>query len=206
MKLKKKNLSLITEAKAFSLLEVMIVLAILASIVTLAIPQLSSQNHSRKSFFRKLIALDKQLRSLSQLQNRTYRINFQINSLKKKTLFWVDYSNSQEVITVTLNDKEQKEPTEEPSQTTEWEMANKIFKKKQKLPHLLEVISVELEGFKKALNSGLISIYFFPEGITQRAVIHFSENKKHQWSFVVHPFISKNNLLTKNISFKEAFQ
>lgn len=190
--------------KAFSLLEVMIVLAILASIATLTIPQLSSQNYSRKSFFRKLIALDKQLRSLAQLQNRTYRINFQIKSLQKKTptLFWVDYSNGRE----TIISPESELSKNQTSFNSEWEMAKKIFKKKQKLPRLLEIVNVELEGFKQALNSGLISIYFFPEGVTQKAVVHFSENKKSEWSFITHTFISKNNLLFKNISFKEAFQ
>lgn len=203
MRFKKKNcFFLLNKSKAFSLLEVLIVLAILASIAALAIPQLSSQNYSRKGFFRKLIALDKQLRSLAQLQNRTYRINFQIQPLPKKTLFWVDYRSGRETITIS----EKKPSKAQNSLNSEWEMAKKIFKKKQKLPHLLKILNVELEGFKKALSSGLISIYFFPEGVTQKAVIHFSENKKQEWSFIIHTFISKNNLLFKNISFKEAFQ
>ncbi|MBE8221554.1 MAG: hypothetical protein HAW60_02375 [Bdellovibrionales bacterium] len=182
----------------------MIVLAILASIASLAIPQLSSQNYSRKSFFRKLIALDKQLRSLAQLQNRTYRINFKIKSSEKKTpsLFWIDYKSGRETIIIAKNNLfKNKAPV-----NNGWEMASKIFKTKQQLPHLLEIVSVELEGYKKALSSGLISIYFFPEGVTQKSVIHFSENKKHEWSFITRTFISKDNLLFKNISFKEAFQ
>lgn len=191
--------------KAFSLLEVLIVLAILASIVALAIPQISSQNHSRKSFFRKLIALDKQLRSLARLQNRTYRINFYIKKIKetKITVFWVDYKNGKTVIT---------KPTIKPdaqkglSKSSDWEMATKIFRKKQALPYNLELVSAKLEGFKKTLNNGLISIYFFPEGMAQRAVVQFSEKQKHYWSFIVKAFISKNNLLAKKISFKEAFQ
>lgn len=189
--------------KAFSLLEVMIVLAILASVVALSVPQLSKQNHSRKSFFRRLVALDKQLRSLARLQNRTYRINFHIKKIKKDTvsLFWVDYQNGKTVVTKPIkNNKKQK------TSSSDWEMATKIFKKKQTLPYNLNLVSANLEGFKQALNYGLISIYFFPEGIAQRAVVHFSENKKHHWSFIVKPFVSKNNLLAKKISFKEAFQ
>lgn len=202
----KKNyyFSFFNTNKAFSLLEVMIVLAILASIVTLAIPQISSQNYSRKGFFRKLIALDKQLRSLAQLQNRTYRINFNIKKVgeKTQTFFWVDYSNSAETITASKDNSTKNKVIS----NSEWTMAKKIFKKKKPLPHLLEILSIELEGFKKALNSGLISIYFFPEGLAQRAVIHFSGKKKQEWSFIINPFISKNSLLSENISFKEAFQ
>jgi len=77
--------------KGFTLLEMLIVIALLAGIVGIAVPRIRKNNTNAKAVVREITVLSKEVHNFAQLKNATYRIVF--NMTPDIDTYYVEASN-----------------------------------------------------------------------------------------------------------------
>ena len=80
--------------RGFTFLEIVIVIALLATILGLALPKIRKTNNNMKSVMRELSVLSIEVRPLrARLKNGTYRIAFDMNGTED-SLYYVEAANT----------------------------------------------------------------------------------------------------------------
>lgn len=202
-----------TDPSGFTLLEVIITVAIIAAIVAMAFPRLGGRNSEIKSTVRKLAILSRDLRSRAKLNNATYRLVIDMgdsesastNNNKIKTTYWVERAQGE-----VLNDYDPKNPPKLPSKDETKEKKEdeelpslfspdpKIFKKPQELPPGLIIESVELVSAEDPITSGLVYIYYLPTGFVDEAAIHLKHGEKIAWTLATEPLTGRMDIVNEN--------
>ena len=98
-------------SKGFTLVEILIVLAIFARIAAMGIPALFKKSDNIKKVARQLTSLTKEVRNRAKLKNSTYRIVFDMRAEPHR--YWVEYSQGSKPIPANLY--EEKTDDESPS-------------------------------------------------------------------------------------------
>lgn len=205
----------------FTLIEIMIVMAIMAAVITVALPQFKNRNQQVRGTIRKFKALGKQLKAYAKLNNKTYRLAFQLqdpNSVDPQS-FWVEVSEKQSLQqrvdavqgqAEAANNKEQdtneelKEGVYSPPDG--WKIEPKIFKKPSELPAFLKVADIELGGAEKPVTEGVVYIHFFPQGLTEEAAIHLVIDENTQWTVATHPLTGRVDVIGRYVELKKLRQ
>lgn len=190
-------------------------MAIIAAIVTMALPRLGGRSSEIKSTVRKLAILSRDLRSRAKLNNATYRLVIDMgdsesentNNEKKKTTYWVERAQGE-----ILNDYDPKNPpqlhTEKNTEKNKDQEENqpappfspdpKVFKKPQELPDGLIIESVELATFDEPVSSGLVYIHYLPTGFVDEAAIHLKHGEKIAWTLATEPLTGRMDILNED--------
>ncbi len=159
--------------KGVTLLELLLVLFILSSTLTLGVWFTKKrENHIRKTF-RQFIALNHQLDSLAKLKGRAYRLV--ITTSEEANSWWVEKQGSH---SLDSNDAY-------PSSKQIFTIDTAFFPKPQKLPENLRFSNIE---FSRPLrinpSKGQSYIYYLPEGQFNKIVLQV-KGKKQYWSFFI---------------------
>ncbi|NJM10260.1 MAG: prepilin-type N-terminal cleavage/methylation domain-containing protein [Bdellovibrionaceae bacterium] len=106
--LKKDNLNFKGVTAGFTLIELMVVTAIIGGMIVLAMPYMSNRNAATKSFLRKMTVLSRELHIKAKLQGVVYRLVIEMppvldNARPPAQKFWVEKSNNP----VVLSEKEE---------------------------------------------------------------------------------------------------
>ncbi|MCB0355572.1 MAG: prepilin-type N-terminal cleavage/methylation domain-containing protein, partial [Bdellovibrionales bacterium] len=195
--------------KGFTLMEVMIVLAIMGAMVAMVIPRIGNRNNEIKSEVRKLSTLTRQIRSLAKLQNVTYRLVLDLGSENQQSSsYWVERSNNEVLLT---EDREEKYMKSLGNSADEEQILNdpegftldkSLFKSPKKLPSDMTFSSVEITGYEKPLDAGKVYIHFFPSGRVEEAAIHLKLDD-FQWTLAIHPLTGKTDIASQFVSLKD---
>ena len=198
-----------TDPKAFTLLEVMIVLAILAAFVTLALPRLGNRNYEVKSNLRRLSVLSKELRSLAKIRNSVYRLVIRMDNedpSERVNEYWVevntqkDWVPPEEIEEQPFEEEEEEDSEEGPPK--EFQIADRITSKPQSLTSGLIFDGVDL-GEDNVIDYGVAYIHYLPQGFVQEAVIHLKFGEDSFWSLAIHPLTGRADIVARKISLEE---
>ena len=177
----------------FTLIEILITIAIISAIVALVLPKFSNRNNEMRAAVRKFMTLSRELRAHSKLSGATYRlvISMSDEDRKPKHEFWVEKAQGQ-----ILNNYDPKNPPQLPDPKAEkkegessspFSPDTRIMKKPETLPGGLQFESVELTTTDQEIKSGLVYIHYLPTGFTDEAAIHLKYGEKLKWTIFVEP-------------------
>jgi general secretion pathway protein H len=204
--------------KGFTLLELMIVLAIIGAVVSLAIPQIGNRNNQLKAAVRRFNVVAKQLRNSARLKNVTYRLAIDMGTDERPSehKYWIEKSESPDFLKKTKEELEEQE-ADKTSPFSENEKGELIYtppdgfsidKKLMKKPTVLETglkfEDIELLGGEEPIKQGIVYIHFYAQGLAEESAIHILlEGTDTHWTVAIHPLTGKTDIVTEYITLED---
>lgn len=209
--------------RGFSLIEMLVVLIIIGLFMTVGASKFVNKNSEMKSSVRRFSAMIKKLRNRARLDNKTYRLVFDLPVEKdKQQSYWVESTDKAALL---LDEEQRKELDEineqalrDSDQSDEQKKQNsdpqgfstdtKVIKNPPALlPTGLYFRSIELDGDKiEEVTSGRVYIYFFPQGYVQGSAIQLSNREGISWTLIIEGLTGQVNILPKLVSLKDVKQ
>jgi type II secretion system protein H len=196
----------------FTLIEMMVVMAIIALMAALAVPSVSS-------FFQ--VSLSSTAREMAGVVKETYNstvVTGQVHRLVydfKSQSYWVESATG----TVLLDTEESRKREErknrfgtekekeeaEKKRSSQFMMARSVTRKKMSLPTGVTFEDVKTQQTEEPITEGKAYTHFFPHGMIEQTIVHLQDSSKHHVSLVLNPIVGKTDMYERYITEKEAF-
>lgn len=189
--------------RGFTLIEIMIVLAIMAAVIGIGAPRLFKTQDNIKSTARKFIVLGKEVRDRARVNNSTYRIAIKIDP--NGGSFWVERANGAQTIDPNAEPDSKKEDNKEGPPPT-FRPDTQIMKKPKSLPSNLRFVSLETVNMKSPITEGEAYIYFFPQGFVEASALQIqsgSGNNSSIWTIIFNPLTGQADIIEKAQNLKD---
>jgi len=169
--------------RGFSLIEILIAVAIFASSLLFLFPSIKKSENEIKKTLRTLQALNRALYSYSRIQNKVYRLALKTNL--QKSSYWVEVktplSDTPDVTSPENSDENL--PIEEKSPF--FQKDNQIFQT-QELPN-----GLYFEWMDHAEESHIIYITYDPQLVTHQTQIFLRKEGEFTWTLSFNPIVGK---------------
>ena len=195
--------------RGFTLIEVLIVLAILASLISIGLPRVLPKKTNLKKTIRHLRVLSKEVRNRARLQDRIYRLAFQMDE-KRGFLYWVEKANQEGLgVLQTLkyekeNKKKQSEEEKAKVQAKLFTKASKLMKKPKSLPKGVVFFRLEKRG-KPPEKTGIAYIHFFPSGRVEEKAVYIGKPDTFIWTLFTHPLTGEMRIVSEEKKLEDLF-
>lgn len=192
------------------MMELMIVLVIIGLFLTVGARKLVTNGSDIKAEVRRFSLISKKLRDRARLDNRTYRLVFDLPSdSSKEQSYWVEGTNKPALLLT----EDQRDELEDDVEEVEGKDGKKYKPDPQgftqdgsvvkeapaTLPKGLFFESIEIDGDPvEKLSEGRIYIYFFPQGYVQHSAIHLTNRDNLEWTLVIHGLTGRSAIYAKN--------
>ena len=186
-------------SSGFTLIEVMLVLAIMSALLILGLPRLNRGNNNIKKVIRELAVLGKEVRNQARLKNQTFRIVFRSGA---DSGYWIESAQGRvtaKKITTDLNEEDKKEMAAK----SPFKKVEKFFKTEKKLPAGLLIKKIETQSSPEANTEGLSYIYFTPEGLVEKSIVQIGNSDKLTWTLIYNPLTGHADIVEKAIELKD---
>lgn len=196
-------------------MELMIVLVIIGIAVTFGARKLVNKSSEMKSAVRRFSVMTRKLRNRARLDNKTYRLVFDLPIDKdKQQSYWVEGTGKQALL-LSEDQKEELDETVEEQQDKEgnkftpdpqgFTMDTSVVKKAPAtLADGLFFESIELDGDPiEKVTEGRVFIYFFPQGYVQSSAIHLTDRNELNWTLVIQSLTGQVDIHPRNRSLEE---
>jgi general secretion pathway protein H len=197
-----------SKARGFTLIEIMVVLAIIGAIMVSIAPRLVDRKSKMKESVRKLATLTREIHNAARLYNSTYRIVIKMDEKKGHS-----YSIESAPGNVTLLSSAQEEEMQKMISSDQEKAKSKskhqfaedsrILKKPVELPNGFYFGEIEYGNRSEGISEGVAYIHFFPQGLTEEAVIHLTDRKTLNWTIALHPITGRADLYEKKLGLKD---
>ncbi len=191
-----------SQERGFTLIEILIVLALLAGLIVYTVPKLSTRDQIR-SAVRRLTVITKQTQTTARLSGSVHRLVVSMPADEDQPhTYWVERATEKD-IALTFSDAEDDDKSDdEPTSSTGFEIEARVTKRPETLPSKLFFEDIEFSERNK-ISEGKAYIYFFPEGLVSRAAIHLTNKKALQWTIVINPLTGVGTVLTEYKALKD---
>ncbi|MGZ3804355.1 MAG: pilus assembly FimT family protein [Pseudobdellovibrionaceae bacterium] len=191
--------------RGFTLIEVMIVIAIIAGLIAVGAPRLLKKDANMKTAARQLTVLVKEIRNQAKLFNSTYRLAIRLDAGQES--YWVEKSNGpvlidKEKLKEEIEGKNKDKKPEDNAPPPLFQIDKRLSKKEKILPSNLHFVQVETMNMSQPVTSGLAYIHFFPEGLMEASTIQLTD-KKNTWTLVFNPLTGQADIVEKAVNLKE---
>jgi len=191
--------------KGFTLIEVMIVLAILGAMIVVGAPRLFHKENNIKSIARHFIVLSREIRNKARLNNSTYRLAIRMEP--NKETYWVERANGPQMIDPAKAEEDEKNKDkydkDHPPPPPPFQIDKSLTKKETPLTGEMHFTSVETAGMKAPVTEGVAYIHFFAEGFVEAAALQISVGKKLTWTLVFNPLTGQADIVEKAQALKD---
>lgn len=191
----------------FSLMEIIVVLAIIGGIISIAVSRLGTPKQETSKILRGLTVDVKKIRNRAKLYGTTYRLAIKMDPNSQS--YWVEKSANVTLIDKKMldeqreksksqfrNDAEEKIPSAFQPDTT-------FFKKEQTLPAGYTFKLIESGSQDSLFTDGTAYIHFFPQGYIEPSLIQIEDSKKNVWTLVFNPITGQADVIPEAKTLKE---
>lgn len=192
-------------ARGFTLIEVMIVMLIIAGVIAVGGVRLFNPNENRRAVVRQVAIHTKEMRTAARLQGATFRLVIDMDD-EKGHRYWAE-SASGHVLQISSADQEelsrltQAQREAAIGKQAQFERDPKI--KETRLPRGLFFEGVEVVGREREMTEGLATIHFFPQGLSDEAVIKMGDRKTQHWTIAINPVTGRAQILSRAVGLRE---
>lgn len=179
---------------------------IIAGVLAVGGTRLFNPNENRRGQVRKVAIHTKELRTAARLQNSTFRLVLSMDN-EKGHKYWVE-SASGHALQISEAQQKELEKLTEIQKEGAYKGKSKFTRdtktvKETDLNGGLYFEGVEIAGSSKDVTSGLAYIHFFPEGLSDEAVIKIGDRKNQHWTIAIHPLTGAARIYNRTVSLKE---
>lgn len=192
----------------FTLIEILVVLAIIGGILVTVAPRLGDKKTQMQSTVRALASTSREIHNAARLFNSTYRLVINMDAEEGHSY----YIESAPGNIALLTDEQQKEAEknktigdddEEKKTKGLFSEDARILKSPVSLPRGLFFEEVEYAGRPAPLNVGKAYIHYLPQGLVEEAAIHITDRKTLNWTIAIHPITGLTDIFDGKKSLKE---
>lgn len=191
--------------KAFSLLEIAVVLSIIGAIIALAAPRLFDRKSETRRVFRDFIVAGKDIKSRAKMTGNTYRLAFDLN--EKSQSWWVEKSTRVTVLDKAAIEKaqqaEKSELKDSEAPPPDFQLDPAFFKSKQRMPDGFKFKQIESGTVDFIYTEGMGYIHFFPQGLIETSAIQIEDPKKNVWTLVFNPLTGQTDVIPEAKQLKD---
>ena len=193
----------------------MIVLTIVGMFITFGARKFVNKGTQMKAQVRRFSTITKKLRNRARLDNKTYRMVFDLPvDSNKQQSYWVEGTSKPALL---LND-EQRDELEDDIEEITTKDGKKVKPDPQGFVHDTSVVkqapatlpdglyfdSIEIDGDPiEKIKEGRIYIYFFPQGYVQGSAIHLTNQENLNWTLVIEGLTGRVRIYDKYRSLDE---
>lgn len=186
--------------KGFTLIEIMIVIAILAAVIAVGLPRMFGASTNIKPVARGILVLGKEIRNKARLTNSTYRLAISMED--GKPTYWVERANGPQPVDPEAAEKAKEALDDKDAPPPLFQMDKSFTKKEKELPGTLRFASVETANMTAPMTSGVAYIHFFPEGFVEAAALQITNGNNLTWTLVFNPLTGQADIIDKAQSLK----
>lgn len=203
------------DRRGFSMMELMIVLIIVGMFVSFGARKLVNRGTEMKAQVRRFSAITKKLRNRARLDNKTYRLVFDLPADRdKQQSYWVE-GTSKPALLLNEEQREELEDTIEEVQDKDGKKfrpdpqgfttdTSVVKQAPAVLPDDLYFESIELATDPvEKISEGRVYIYFFPQGYVQGSAIHLTNRDSLNWTLVIQSLTGRINIYPKYRSLED---
>ena len=155
-------------SKAFSLIEILVVLFIIAFMFAFAAQTFSRKGQKVAHTFDKLIRLNRRMVMLSKFSNNSYRLVIQLNN-EGPEQYWVERRQVDQIhtdLSDTLGEQNEGQKEEEPEEKLKHDFVldDSFYSEPEVIPPFLSITKVESSIWEEDRTEGLVYIYYYPKG------------------------------------------
>ena len=195
------TLAFLKSSRAFSLLEILIVLSVIAFIFVFVAQRFSRKEQKVTGTFNKLVRLNRRLVLLSKFHNNIYRWVIQLDN-EGAEKYWVE--KKQEIPSNTdsshLADSQVKDQEGglNKEESPEFIRDDAFYSEPEVISPLLNITGVESFAWEKDKTEGLVYIYYYPRGLAQETAIQFLRpDNQGRWTLYLDPVTKNLQVLDK---------
>ncbi len=181
----------------FSLLEIIIVLAIIGAILGIALPRLMDKKQDTRKVFRDFVIAGKDIRNRAKLAGVSYRLAFRLD--KDQQTWWVEKATKAVLLDKkkleALRDSAKSTFKDEEKPASDFTPDATIFKKEQTLPDGFRFIHIESGPQELIATDGIAYIHFFAQGMIEPSAIQIEDAKKNIWTLVFNPITGQSDVI-----------
>ena len=177
------------QERGFTLIEILIAIAIIALISALAVPGFNyAFRTNTEGFARQLAGAFRESRDRSLLRHNLVRVNFDL----AKQEYWVEEAPASYLLP---SDAEAKKAEEDAGRwRKDDEKAEEVFRlvkeitpKKKAVPYGVKIVKILSPRYKEPIAEGEAQIYYLPSGLSDAAILHIEDLDKVQRSISINP-------------------
>lgn len=198
----------------FSLVELMVVVALMALITAMAVPSISTVfKISLGSTNRDLATTVRYTYNAAMMTKKVHRLVYDM----KDHRYWVEVGpqnllmeteetrvKSERARKFTSKLSAEEELKKKQELEGQFSLATYITRKKNDLPRGVEFEDVKTEQSKDPFKEGLAYTHFFPHGIIEQTVIHLKDTSSHHATLVIAPIVGRTKVIDRYVPFEEA--
>ncbi|MBC7385220.1 MAG: prepilin-type N-terminal cleavage/methylation domain-containing protein [Cryobacterium sp.] len=205
----KNRQTLIRNASGFSLIELLVVVALMGLIGTMAIPSISNVfKISLGSTARDLATTVRYSYNAAMMTKKVHRLVFDL----KENRYWVEVGPQTMLMDTEASRSKaerakrfgQKDDEAEKKKDSGFSLASYVTRKKNDLPRGVVFVDVKTEQMKEPITDGFAYTHFFPHGIIEQTVIHLKDTSNHQATLVVAPIVGRTRVIERYLPADEA--
>ena len=195
----------------FSLIELLIVVAILGLISMIAIPSISNTfRFSVQSTAREIATLIKDTANSAQITGRVHRIAYDL----KTDQYWVESTGETTLLKSDEAREKEKEThsffsskdDEEAKKNGGFHQENSLTKKKRTLAIGVKFKDVSTEQGEEPITEGMAYTHIFPQGMSEKSLIHLIDTSKNETSLIVTNLLGRCQVEGHYVEAKEVFK
>lgn len=199
----------IKNRKGMTLIEILVVLAILGVLAVAGVQRLR-KTENLKTAVRQLSTVLKKTRNFAKLSGKTYRLVFKMDD-KAGHSYWAESSSQNHLIDPKADDKYRlsmdKEKEEEKLKAAGgFQPATDILSKPKTLPFGWSFGKIESSGNPEKEAKEVTYIYFFPQGVSEEAVIQLTNKNKTTWTVHLNPLLGNPDIFEEEKALKDFAQ
>lgn len=196
----------------FSLVELMVVVALMALIGTMAIPSISNVfKISLGSTTRDLATTVRYAYNAAMMTKKVHRLVYDL----KEEKYWVEVG-PQNMLMETEETRakseraskffskiDEEELKKKKAAESNFSLATYVTRKKNELPRGVEFEDVKTEQAKAPFTEGVVYTHFFPHGIIEQTVIHLKDTSNHHSTLIIAPTVGRTKVIERFVPAEE---